>query len=88
MKFKPGEEARIKFYSTRPRYWNNIGLMDKWMGKTVTIKKMYSDGRQKKVIIEEDAGEGFTKFDGESHWVWDLRDLELANLLTDKDFEL
>ena len=39
----PGDKVRVRTYKRRPGRWNSRGLMDKYMGKTVTIKSVNGD---------------------------------------------
>lgn len=67
MKLKVGDRVRIK--NRRGYGWNSDGKMDKWMGKEVTIRKVYDANI---VLIEEDVGERGSA-DG---WAWRKEDFE------------
>lgn len=48
--YQKGDVIKLKVYpiDQRPELWNSHGKMDKWMGRTVTIKDMTkprSDGK-------------------------------------------
>ena len=68
MKFKVGDKVRIK--KERGSHWNRAGLMDKWMGKVVTINEINGID----IYIKEDAGEyGYGELNG---WAWEESDFE------------
>lgn len=67
MELKVGDRVRIK--NRRGYGWNSDGKMDKWMGKEVTIRKVYDANI---VLIEEDVGERGSA-DG---WAWRKEDFE------------
>lgn len=57
----PGMRVKIRTYSRTPEFWNDEGLMDKWMGKEVTIRSISGHFFQ----IEEDPD-----------WAWRLSDVQ------------
>ena len=78
-KYKPGDKVVIK-RKTDPSFWNFEGQMDKWIGKTMTIKSI-EKGFYK---MEEDQGEGsWGSTDG---WTWSEQDLEPVAITLPLDF--
>lgn len=69
MKLKIGMKVRVKRFPERPARWNSAGLMDKWMGRIVTIREL-SFGF---VRIEEDIMDRPSTRDG---WSWNTTDFE------------
>lgn len=55
MKYKIGDKVIIQ----KGSYWNPKGLMDKWIGKTMTIKDIYFNGYEMIEDSEEDDGAGW-----------------------------
>ncbi len=43
MKYKVGDKVRITTDKSKSNYWNDEGMMDRWMGKTMTINSVGSD---------------------------------------------
>jgi hypothetical protein len=73
-------EYRIKWFARRPNHWNSKGYMDEWMGRSVTIEKIWTSGGVK---IGED----------NYRWTWRATDFEEINGLNEfgiceEDFEL
>lgn len=68
MKFKVGDKVRIK--KERGSHWNRAGLMDKWMGKVVTINEINGID----ICIKEDAGE--YRYGELNGWAWEESDFE------------
>jgi hypothetical protein len=78
MKIIVGMRYRIKKFKSRPGHWNKNGEMDKWMGQSVTIRRMGGS-----INIVED----------KNKWSWRLIDFEemsgLRNFnISDEDFLL
>lgn len=69
---KVGMKLRIKTFTKRPYHWNNDGKMDKYMGKTVTIRSI----RGEDIHIFEDIGESIG-----NGWHWEPTDFELARCI-------
>lgn len=67
MEFNVGDKVRIREYSPKIG-WNSEGKMDKWIGKTMTIKEILSSGA---LIMEEDQYEH-----GGNGWIWLKEDIE------------
>lgn len=66
MELKVGDKVRIK--NKKGPHWNLNGLMDKWMGKVVTINEINGTD----IYIKEDAGEYvYGKLNG---WNWEESD--------------
>ena len=57
MRFKVGDKVIVKSSSKRPTHWNN--LMDKWMGKVVTIKELKYCRENPCKINEDNEENGF-----------------------------
>jgi len=72
MRLHDGKTVIVKTYETRPSVWNQEGLMDKYMGKIVTIK------HASRVRIWEDGGK----------WMWRSGDFEEVYLLPEDLFEI
>jgi hypothetical protein len=51
-KFEIGDRVIVKSFGKRPSHWNSQGLMDQYMGQTVTIKEFLGGHSY---IIEEDS---------------------------------
>lgn len=58
-KLKPGDKVRIVSEKTGAQ-WNILGLMDKWLGKIMTVRKNFGNI----VLMKEDAKE----YDGGWRW--------------------
>lgn len=58
-KYKAGDRVRIVKEKTG-EYWNPEGVMDKWLGKTMTIARLCGDGSDRYCTMKEDA----------STWIW------------------
>lgn len=58
---KPGMKVRVKRYDQRTNRWNSDGKMDKYMGKSVTVRAIEGN----RVKIEEDKNEN-----GNNGWIW------------------
>ena len=69
MLLKPGMKVRIRTYKIRPAGWNNEGLMDKWMGKIMTVRTVGPN----KVWFEEDRGCRPYQAGG---WTWSHSDIK------------
>lgn len=56
--------------------WNFDGEMDKWLGKTMTVRKLIytSNGKYNAVKLEEDKYEN-----GGTGWAWPIKDLDPIN---------
>lgn len=64
MRFKVGEKVIVKSFSQRPWHWRDDGIMEKWMGKVVTIREYHSH-LEAPYSIEED------KEENHGHgWYW------------------
>lgn len=85
MKYKVGDRVKIidKWKPYERCKQNNCGLMDRWLGTVMTIKKI--DGEY--YIMEEDAG---TRTDGwNDHWYWNEHCIAgLANNTSEIDNQL
>lgn len=61
MKLKAGDKVKLK--NRRGKAWNSDGMMDKYIGKTVTISKVYRN--DKSFYIDDNEG-----------WMFDFDDIE------------
>lgn len=62
---KPGMKVRVKRYDQRTNRWNSDGKMDKYMGKSVTVRAIEGN----RVKIEEDKNENYN-----CGWIWSVED--------------
>lgn len=67
MEFKVGD--KVKIVEHRNAWWNFSGKMDRWMGKTMTVRK--ADPACDSYRMEEDKNEN-----GSNGWSWDAKDFE------------
>lgn len=61
-----GKKYRIKSWKVRPSHWNSAGLMDKYQGQIVTIRRITYGS----VRIEEDQDDR----DLRGGWSWNTND--------------
>lgn len=64
---KVGMKLRVKHYDERPAFWNPSGLMDKYMGRIVTV---YCITNSRNIKIKED-----------TFWVWRPEDFDYVNCI-------
>ena len=64
MKYKVGDKVRIATKKLIPEYWNDEGEMDKWMGKTMTIKEICLSTLAYRMLEDEKENVG-------RGWLWD-----------------
>lgn len=62
MKYKVGDKVRIVDTKGASPHWNWSGMMDKWLGKTMTIREVKSNSYK----MVEDNGERFDR----AGWSW------------------
>lgn len=68
MKLKVGDKVKLK--NIRGRWWNCDGMMDKYIGKIVTVSGIHRDSIGNWFTIKEDDGRGFPR------WEFKLEDIE------------
>lgn len=68
MKLKVGDKVKLK--NIRGRWWNSDGMMDKYIGKIVTVSGIHRDSIGNWFTIKEDDGRGFPR------WEFKLEDIE------------
>lgn len=69
---KIGMKLRVKHYDERPGLWNSSGLMDKYMGRVVTVKEITET---ELIRILED------QTDRNGGWVWSCSDFEYVGCI-------
>ena len=72
MKLYRGQKVKIKTYAKRPGRWNSDGMMDVWMGKSVTIANPH----------------GVTLMEDKDNWIWREEDFQQPQLLEDDLFDI
>ena len=82
MEIKPNHKYKIKKWSQRPDHWNKSGQMDRWQGKTITIKEC------KTITIKEFRGAYYRIRDDGGAWSWRETDFEPLYELEDSLFEI
>mgnify|MGYP004503902107 FL=1 len=68
MKLKVGDKVKLK--NRRGKAWNSDGMMDKYIGKIVTVSDIHQGFFEDGFAIKEDDGRGFPR------WVFRLEDIE------------
>lgn len=68
MKLKVGDKVKLK--NRRGKGWNSDGMMDKYIGKIVTVSYIYQGYLKNGFAIKEDDGRGFPR------WAFQLEDIE------------
>ena len=68
MKLKAGDKVKLK--NRRGKGWNSDGMMDKYIGKIVTVSDIHQGYSGNGFAIKEDDGRGFPR------WVFQLEDIE------------
>lgn len=68
MKLKVGDKVKLK--NRRGKSWNSDGMMDKYIGKIVTVSDIHQGFFRNGFAIKEDDGRGFPR------WVFQLEDIE------------
>lgn len=68
MKLKVGDKVKLK--NRRGNGWNSEGMMDKYVGKIVTVSDIYQGYSGNGFTIKEDDGRGFPR------WVFNSEDIE------------
>ena len=68
MKLKVGDKVKLK--NRRGVSWNSDGMMDKYIGKIVTVSDIHQGYSGNGFTIKEDDGRGF------SQWIFELEDIE------------
>lgn len=68
MNLKVGDKVKLK--NIRGRWWNGDGMMDKYIGKIVTVSGIHRDFIGNWFTIKEDDGKGFPR------WEFKLEDIE------------
>lgn len=68
MKLKVGDKVKLK--NIRGKFWNSDGMMDKYIGKIVTVSDIHQGAFRNGFAIKEDDGRGFPR------WVFQLEDIE------------
>lgn len=68
MKLKAGDKVKLK--NRRGKSWNSNGMMDKYIGKIVTVSDIHQGFFEDGFAIKEDDGRGFPR------WVFRLEDIE------------
>lgn len=68
MNLKVGDKVKLK--NRRGRWWNGDGMMDKYIGKIVTVSGIHRDFIGNWFTIKEDDGKGFPR------WEFKLEDIE------------
>lgn len=68
MKLKVGDKVKLK--NRRGKFWNSDGMMDKYIGKIVTVSYIHQGYSGNGFAIKEDDGRGFPR------WVFQLEDIE------------
>lgn len=68
MKLKVGDKVKLK--NRRGKSWNSDGMMDKYIGKIVTVSDIHQGFFENGFAIKEDDGRGFPR------WVFRLEDIE------------
>lgn len=71
---KIGMKLRVKHYDKRPNTWNPDGLMDKYMGKIVTVKSITP---KESIRILEDQ----TDRRNGGGWVWSACNFEYVDCI-------
>lgn len=62
----PGDKVRIVSDWSHSEFYNHAGLMDKWLGQTMTIRAVTPQGNY---LMEEDRGEYVNGNNGNG-WFW------------------
>lgn len=68
MNLKVGDKVKLK--NRRGKAWNSDGMMDKYIGKIVTVSDIHQGFFEDGFAIKEDDGRGFPR------WVFRLEDIE------------
>lgn len=68
MKLKAGDKVKLK--NRRGKSWNSDGMMDKYIGKIITVSDIHQGYFGNGFTIKEDDGRGFPR------WVFKLEDIE------------
>lgn len=68
MNLKVGDKVKLK--NRRGKSWNSNGMMDKYIGKIVTVSDIHQGFFEDGFAIKEDDGRGFPR------WVFRLEDIE------------
>lgn len=68
MKLKAGDKVKLK--NRRGKAWNSGGMMDKYIGKIVTVSDIHQGYYANGFTIKEDDGRGFPR------WMFRLEDIE------------
>lgn len=68
MKLKTGDKVKLK--NRRGKTWNSDGMMDKYIGKIVTVSGIHQGYSRNGFTIKEDDGRGFPR------WMFRLEDIE------------
>ena len=68
MKLKVGDKVKLK--NRRGKSWNSNGMMDKYIGKIVTVSDIHQGFFEDGFTIKEGDGRGFPR------WVFRLEDIE------------
>lgn len=63
-------EDKVKLKNRRGLSWNSDGMMDKYIGKIVTVSDIHRGYSGNGFTIKEDDGRGF------SRWIFELEDIE------------
>lgn len=63
-------EDKVKLKNRRGLSWNSDGMMDKYIGKIVTVSDIHRGYSENGFTIKEDDGRGF------SRWIFELEDIE------------
>lgn len=68
MEIKIGDKVKLK--NRRGKGWNSDGMMDKYIGKIVTVSDIHQGFLENGFTIKEDDGRGFPR------WVFNSEDIE------------